>query len=270
MALRAVVEDIEAVPESLRDEYIERDGKWVLGVDGDLPGYVRSQMLADTNAKLAEFRDNNTKLLKRVDELEPLRSQLDELHQKLKTFEGIDPQEYMELKKRPPNEDNEAQLQKAVQAAVAPLQKRVEELTERERAAEERERRAAEMLARKTLEGELTQIGLELGVDERAIPDYVRRGLEIFRMDDGQIVAMNGDTPVYSPMNPTAPLTVEEWAQGLMDDAPHLFKGSGGGGAEPDRDTRPAPRKQIENDPLEFGRNLEGIARGDVRVRGGA
>jgi len=273
MALRSQVASLDDVPEELRGEYEERDGKFVLSVSGELPGFVPSSALAEANARLAEFRDNNVNLkgtaAERAKELEGLK-------QKLAKFDGVDPEEYAQLKAKVTElqktgvaaaEDVTMVVQRAVSAAVTPLQKRLDEVSAREKEAEARERKSAEALARKTMESELTSIGLSLGVTEAAIPDYVARGLNIFQYEDGEIVARNGETPIYSPSNPTQPLTPDEWASGLIETAPHLFKGSGGGGAAASDHTPPPPKKTIQNDPLEFGRNIEAIARGEVIVQ---
>ena len=267
MALKATLADLEGLPDPIKEAYEERDGKFVLRVDGDIPGFVPSTQLADSNARLAEFRDNNNRL----------NSLKTELETKLRGFDGIDPAEHHSLKTRIAElekirvkgaDDVNTIAQRAVEAAVGPMQKRLDEMTARERAAEERERQSAALLARKSTESELTSIGLKLGVDERAVPDYVRRGLEVFQYEEGRLVARQGDTPLYSPTNPTQPLGVEEWAKSLLSEAPHLFRQSKGGGAAPKGDPPPpSPRKIISNDPLEFGRNLEGIAKGDIIVQ---
>ncbi|HUX17001.1 MAG TPA: hypothetical protein VMW52_11055 [Phycisphaerae bacterium] len=273
MALKTQVDDLDGIPEAFRDEYEEKNGKYVLRLEGDVPGLVPSTQLAEANAKLAEFRDNNVTLKGSAAERE---TKLEALKAQLSRFDGVDPEEYGKLKARVADlqktgvagaDDVTLVVQRAVSAAVTPLQKRLDEVTAREKEAEAREQKSAAMLARKTMESELTSLGLSLGVSEPAIPDYVARGLEIFRYEDGQIVAKNGDTPVYSPSNPTMPLTPDEWAESLIETAPHLFKGSGGGGAAASDNTPPPPRKTIQNDPLEFGRNIEAIARGEVIVQ---
>jgi hypothetical protein len=86
---------------------------------------------------------------------------------------------------------------------------------------------------------------------------------------NGEIVARKGDAPVFSRKNPAEVLQPEEWAIDLQGDAPHLFRPSKGGGAG-GSGNGPAPgsnaRRVISSDPLEFGRNLEGLAKGEVTV----
>jgi hypothetical protein len=146
-----------------------------------------------------------------------------------------------------------------VDAAVKPLQDRLNEITMRERAAQEQ-------LARTTLENSLRDAASKAGVDERALPDFLNRGLQVFTLKDGQVVAMRGEQPVFSRRQPGEALSPEEWAQDLASDAPHLFRPSKGGGAPGGVG---APRKKyISTDPLDFGSHLDQIAKGEVIVQG--
>ena len=86
--MKAVVTDINSIPEPVRGEYEEKDGAFYLRLEGT-PGFVPAVELATTNEKLAEFRNNNVSLLKEKQQLE-LR---------LKSLEGIDPIEYSKTKK---------------------------------------------------------------------------------------------------------------------------------------------------------------------------
>ena len=73
MALKFKVAARDDIPEEQRALYVERDGVWLLDVEG-----------AVEKAKLDEFRANNTALLRQLDE-----------HKK--RFEGIDPDEVRKL-----------------------------------------------------------------------------------------------------------------------------------------------------------------------------
>ena len=108
-------------------------------------------------------------------------------------------------------------------------------------------------LDRGKLEMTLRDAGAKAGVEERAMPDYVRRGLEVFHVVDGQVVAQEGSQ------------TPDDWANALRTDAPHLYKPSRGGGAVPNTGGPPA-RPMISRDPTEFGKNIEKIASGAVLV----
>ena len=85
--------------------------------------------------------------------------------------------------------------------------------------------------------------------------------------EDGSVVAMKGDEPVYSNKKPSEALTPAEWATDMLpEQAPHLFPPSGGGGAH--HQGGPGGRK-IDNDAVTFGKNIEDIAAGKVTVNMG-
>jgi hypothetical protein len=268
--MKAVYASLDEVPEALRAEYEDKGGSFVLKVDGDHPAFVGALTEArsaadDAKQKLTSFRENNVKLLKEIG-----ASSFEEGVEKLKTLKSVDPAEYARLKAR--TADLEGQgirtsedvqrifLEKTktqVEAAVAPLQKKLNEIGERERAANEK-------LARTTLENALRDAATKAGVDDRALPDFLSRGLNVFTLKDGQVVALRGDTPVFSRRKPGEVLSPEEWANDLSGDAPHLFRPSKGGGAS--GGDRSPKKRYIGSDPLEFGSNLDAIAKGEVVV----
>jgi hypothetical protein len=268
--LKLAVDTLDAVPEPLRDEYEERgDGKYHLKVDGD--GFVSARDHAALNTKLADFRDHNR----------ALNRERDDLQVKLQALDGIDPVEVTKMRERlaeleknnqpPPTPQNgdardfDKLLQAALDEAIAPLKANVAELTAKNEKSEADRAAAEQALLRKDLESQLSTIGLKVGVDEKAITDYLVRGLNVWQIVDGKPVAKHGDVPVMSQRT-GEPLTMDEWATGLMTDAPHLFKPSKGGGTQ--GAGAPAPTKTITGmDPLEFGRNAEKIAKGEVRVQ---
>lgn len=254
--MKATVKSLEEVAEGLRGEYEAHNGGFRLKVEGDLPQVV------ELNQKLTEFRDNNR----------TLNTTVSQLNDKLKTFEGIDPTEVTSLKTKltelekqgvKPDTNVAEMIRQAVTAAVTPLQTK---LTEREQS----EKAAQEALAKRDLENQLREAGVKAGVDDRAMPDYINRGLQVFKLVDGRAVPRKGDAPIFSKKNVTEELSMGEWATDLQNDAPFLFKPSKGGGAGGNLGNPggfQGQRRVISSDPLEFGRNLEGIAKGEVTVQ---
>ena len=256
MALKSVIQkvDYDTLSEPLRALYTEKDGKYLLDAES----------LTEANelrSQLAAFRDNNRSLNNLKTDLEA----------KLKIFDGVDPAKYAEMTQRiteleakgvKGSTDVEAQLRAAVAAAVGPLEAKIA-------AREASEKAAVERADREGLRSSLTAVGNKVGIDERAMQDYINRGLTVFTVVNGEIVARKGDAPVFSHKNPAEVLQPEEWALDLQTEAPHLFRPSKGGGAG-GSGSGPVPgshaRKIISSDPLEFGRNLEGLAKGEVTV----
>jgi len=253
--MKAVITALTEVPDALQGEYEAKDGKFILKVEGDYPPLVES------NAKLAEFRDNNRALNTKKVELET----------QLKQFEGINPAEHQTLKTKladfekggiKKTDDIAERIKEAVAASTKPLE---EKLLAREAS----EKAAQEALQRQGLENQLREVGMKVGVDDRAIRDYINRGLEVFKLIDGQPAPRRGENPIFSKQKPAEELSMEEWATDLQTEAPFLFKPSRGGGAGTtgNGSNFTGPKKVITADPAEFGRNLEAIAAGEVSVQ---
>jgi hypothetical protein len=264
--MKAVYSSKEEIPEAFRAEYEEKEGKFELKVDGDLSMVVEARSAAaEANTKVATFRENNVKILKELG-----ASSFEDAAEKLKTLRAVDPAEYQRLKTRTAElesqgirspEDVTRQLiektRDQVAAAVKPLQDKLDQITEREKQANAK-------LARTTLENALRDAASKAGVEERAIPDFLNRGLGVFTLKDGQVVAIRNGEPVFSRRKAGEILSAEEWAQDLSTDAPHLFQPNKGGGATGGAG---APRKRyVSNDPMDFGANLDAIAKGEVVV----
>jgi len=68
------------------------------------------------------------------------------------------------------------------------------------------------------------------GLRPTAIPDITARARATFKLVNGVPQAFNGDTPRYGK-DGTSPMTLAEWVDALVSDAPHLFEANAGGGA---------------------------------------
>lgn len=222
--MKTILESLEGIPEALHGEYENREGKFYLKVEGDPHGYVKASDLADSNGKLSEFRETNRTLNTKVTELE----------ERLKSFDGFDPEEHKKLKEKITElekkgvkgaDDITQKIQAAVDSAVKPLVSKVEDLEK-----SNTEKDAA--LTKKELESRIAAAAREGGVLDQAYPDFLNRALSIWKMDGEKLVARNGDTPIYSKAKPAEPMTIKEWTSDLSQSAPFLFKPSHGGGAE--------------------------------------
>lgn len=248
MSLKLVVDDVATLEEGLRSLYEEKDGKFYLIVEGDNPALV------EANKKVAEFRDTNIALNKKVEELDS----------RLKPLEGIDPAAYRKLKdqvdafeRRGAKEPSD--IDARIKAAVDPLQTQIVDFQTREKVAKEE-------IKRRDLQTSLRDVAAKSHVRESALEDFLSRGLRSFNLE-GQAVNSEGN-PVYSEDNPSEVLSQAEWAKGLVKKAPHLFEDSKGGGSPP-AGSRTGGTQEISGlDPLEFGDHLDEIAKGKVIVKG--
>lgn len=269
--MKAVVDALDQVAEGLRDQYEQGpDGKYVLKLEGDHPAIQTAVsqangQITELKGKVDNFRDTNVRLLKAVG-----AESIDGAISKLEALKAVDPDEYKRLKEKDANlvgkgvknaDDITALITKAVEAAVTPLNQRLD--------ASEAARTAAEKAAQdEKLKGTLTQAGIAAGVQESALADFLARGTQKFTADGDQIVARNADgTPIFSQQTAGQPLTPEEWAASLQAEAPHLFKPDAGGGAGSTvkgGQGNPAGVKVLS--PDQFGDNIEAIAKGDATI----
>jgi len=217
---------LEDVPEGLRD--FAKD-------HGD--GKITVNVVPET--KLSEFRDNNINVSKE-------RDQLREAVDRLKNIVGEDPEAFeKDLAELRVTRDRvaagELRESRALEEAIG---KRTEEM--RKKFEEELQGRGRELGAWKDKYGTLDRryrdekviqavkdaaTSPDSGVQHKAISDVAKRALEVFKvMDDGRIIPMNGDVPIYGT-NGVDPMTPNEWLAKLKDEAPYFFMGTQGGGA---------------------------------------
>jgi hypothetical protein len=211
MPLKFKLKSKDEVPAEYSTLYVERDGAWLLDVDG-----------AVEKSKLDEFRNTNVTLLKERDELK-------------QRFEGIDPEEVRKLADEKRKLELLAQghkpeeVEKIVEGRIktlrGELEKQVSSLT----------------TERDALNGRLTAIQIDQGVittatkrglRPTAIPDITSRARAIFKLVNGAPRAFeaDGQTVRYGKDGVT-PMTLEEWVDTQVSDAPHLFESNAGGGA---------------------------------------
>ncbi len=253
--MQVVVEDLGAVAEALRDEYVERDGKYVLKLEGDVPGMVVASELEEQKKATAHFRDSNVGLNSKIGDLTTRLDEISGLEDKYTSAVT----ELETLKKTAPKKDAEMQ---AIQAQLESLAKKLDESNAREVA-------ARQQAARKDLESQLRTVGSKLGVRDEAWEDFLSRGTAVFQLteEDGKVVAKRGEEPLFSEINPALPLTMQEWGERLQRQAAHLFKESTGGGARPS-DTSGSTTgmaRMVSED--QFGGSLEDIAAGKAVVQ---
>jgi hypothetical protein len=244
-----ILDDLNGLSEQLQAEYEKKDdGKYHLKVEGELPE------VKELKAKLTEFRDNNIKYMKERDALD----------EKLKSFAGVDPEEYKKTKARieelersgvKDTGDFEIKMQEAVKAQVEPLHRQLAEM-------QQDKEKATLALKTRDLEASLRSVATKVGVAESAVDDFVSRGARVYNLDGKPV---KGDETIWSEKNPAEPMPMTEWAEKLAGEAPHLFKKNSGGGSGGERGGGGAAGR-IANDPISIGDNLEAIAKGEVKV----
>ena len=210
MALKYKYPSKEQIPAEQAGFYVERDGAWVLEAEG----------VAD-KTKLDEFRNSNVTLMKERDDLKT-------------RFEGIDPDEVRKL----------AQEKKALeeqQRLKAGEFDKVLEARLRTAKAEWDKQFSAVSAERDALNARLTSIQIDQavvteatkrGLRATAMPDIAARARNTFKLVNGvpQAFEADGQTARVGKDGVT-PMTLAEWVDMQVSDAPHLFESNAGGGA---------------------------------------
>jgi hypothetical protein len=210
MALKFKFKSKEEIPAESQSLYVERDGGWMLDVDG-----------AVEKSKLDEFRANNITLT-------------NQLAEQKKRFEGIDPEEVKKLV------EEKRKLEEAQQLKGGEVEKVVEGRLKTAKTEWDKQFNAV-TAERDTLNSRLTAIQIDQGVitvatkkglKPTAIPDITARARVVFRLVDGAPRAYEADgQTVRVGKDGITPMTLDEWVDQQVADAPHLFESNAGGGA---------------------------------------
>jgi len=195
MALKNKYASAGDIPAELKSFYVERDGAWLLDSERN-----------------EELRQTNITVMKERDELK-------------KRFEGIDPDAVRQLAAEKARLEEEQRLKDGkfqevladkLKAAVGPVTAERDALNGR----------LSALLIDQAVVNEATKRGLR----PTAIPDATARARATFKLVAGVPQAFDGDVPRYG-RDGTSPLTLAEWVDALVSDAPHLFEANAGGGA---------------------------------------
>ena len=203
MALKTKFKTREEIPAELQPHYIEQAGEWVLDHDG--------------KAKLDEFRQNNITLTNQ-----------------LKRFEGIDPDAVHQLA------DDKRKLEEAQQLKAGEVDKVIETRLKTARA-EWDKTHGVVVAERDALNGRLTAIQIDQavvseatkrGLRPTALTDITARARMTFKLVNGVPQAFEADgQTARMGKDGVSPMTLAEWVDALVSDAPHLFEANAGSGA---------------------------------------
>ena len=214
MALKFKVKSKEEIPAELQGLYVERDGAWVVDADG-----------AVDKSKLDEFRSNNIALS-------------NQLAEQKKRFEGIDPDEVRKLAEEKQRlellaqghkpEEVEKIVENRLRTAKTEWDKQFSAVTG------ERDALNAPLTAIQIDQGVIT-VATKRGLRPTAIPDITARARSVFKLVGGAPRAYEADGQnVRVGKDGITPMTLDEWVDQQVAEAPHLFEsnaGGGGGGA---------------------------------------
>jgi hypothetical protein len=272
MGLKAVIESLDEVPESLHALYGKsEDGLFVLELDG-IETHPGARALKNAlDAERASRRRANNKAETLAAELERYRAtgpdaaraaparpeEIEGGTDEAKTTRGLD----------------DGQVEALINSRLGRLQ--ADFVAERRAleaardSAAESARSARQSLAQEQLENRILRAAAEAGVRRAAMADVLARARELWQIEeDGTPLPIRDDTPVLAPDGESW-LAPEQWLAALSREAEHLFEPNRGGAAPGALAERAGDVPVVDlNRANAIGENLEAIAHGKVRVVG--
>ncbi|HZL78106.1 MAG TPA: hypothetical protein VFC17_04580 [Candidatus Limnocylindrales bacterium] len=202
MPLKYKFKTKDEIPAELQSLYVERDGAWTLDAEGVVE-----------KSKHEEFRTNNIALTNQ-----------------LKRFEGIDPdavrqlaEENKSLRTATLSEDAKREMEKQLKASKSSFDKQLVAVTG------ERDALTGRLTAIQIDQAVVTE-ATKRGLRATALPDITSRARTAFKLVNGVPQAFEADGQT-ARMGKDGPMTLAEWVDALVSDAPHLFEANAGGGA---------------------------------------
>jgi hypothetical protein len=207
MALKLKVKNLDDIPEATRTLYKEADDKdgFVLDVEGVVP-----------KGQMDEFRRVNL-----------------DLRKELEAFKDVDPEEYKALKSKLAEIENKDE--KVKQQTKDEMQRQLDALNKK--AAKDADDLKAiigqrdQMIQTLMIDKEVSLQANEVGVRSEALIDVIQRAKNVFKLQNGVVVAYKPDGDKWYSDSTGEILKISEWFKVLLKDAPHLFKDSKGTGS---------------------------------------
>ena len=170
--------------------------------------------------KLDEFRSNNVKLMKDMENLTT-------------KFEGIDVDAYKDMVSK------QEQLNNKKLIDAGKIDELLDEKTKSMREIHNKEldktnqvnQSLQDQLATLVIDNAVRDSALRAGVVETGMDDILLRSKAIFSLKDGKAVPTDNAGNTIFGHGTSEPMSVNEWVNAQMDVAPHLFKSSSGGGS---------------------------------------
>lgn len=260
-----VVDDINTVPEEHRGLYEQRNGKWYLKIEG-MPDPAEN---ASLKQKVNEFRENNIRLTKQIEEIQA----------KLAAYDGFDPQEAAKLRETEQKLKDkqlidagrvDELIQIKVQEAVNSSKKKIEELENTLKDVSTKRDEAEGRFQRKVVEGMLSKEAAKHGIRAGAMEDVFSHAERFgWKLDETGTALVARDADGHqrtSTANPGRPVTLDEYFKDVLpSDKPFYFEGSAGGGASGGGAGR-SGRHVKASDQQAIDANIEKIASGEIEV----
>lgn len=271
MALKAFINSLEEVADSLRSLYKPEGNGFVLELDDK-----------DFKSKLSEFRNSNIDLKKKLEGYEGTQEEIDRLKQQVEKYGDLDPdkakeafetmQALEEKKLIDAGQIDEVveqrigrrieRMQSDYDGKISALQKALDSSTEQ---ATGYRSKLESVVIDSSLQSAIAQVG---PVRKGAMQDVLSRGRSVWKLDDdGNPIPMRDGEVMYGK-DGKQPISMEEWGQSLLAEAAYLFEANAGGGAGGNIDTSVVNGVVNAGDQDSINGNIEAIAKGEVVVQG--
>lgn len=225
MALKYKYADKAGIPADSLALYVEKDDQ---GPDGKANGkkiFVLDVEGAVDKDRLDEFRGNNIKISNELRELRELWEGLkpEEVRLLITSIGNLKPAEVEQLLKDGKN----------IETVVATRTKTMTDDHTRKLTAIQTER---DTLFNRLTDVEISQATLteatKRGLRPTAVLDITSRARSLFKLSDGKVLAFEADgKTVRYGKDGVTPLSISDWLETQMVEAPHLFEPNAGGGA---------------------------------------
>jgi len=216
MAFKMVLDSIEGLPEDVAKEYVERDGKFHIQVEGMKTQQDIDRVTQSLNASRAEASGFKAKLAllgdRKIEEVIPLLDRIPEL-------EAAAAGKLDETKLR---EMAEARAR----AIIAPIERERDgfkaQLAEKDTIIKSFETKEQT----RTIHDQIKDAAKKAGVIDEAMEDAINAGERLFVLEEGTSKAV-----VKADAGVTQGLEPKDWLSDLATKKPHWFGTSAGGGA---------------------------------------
>lgn len=266
MALKAVLENLDGLDESLQALYTKTDNGFVLDLDGidDHPATKGLKVVMEDQKKKTKAEQAKAKealeALKKFDDLDPeaAREALKRV-QELEDGHRMDQGEFKQLLEERIAEAT-SKVEKTMAAKMTELQTTNEGLTE------EREG-AVKALSRHKIGDAITQAALDRGVKKSLLRHLQRDALEVFSVREGEIGAWDKDD-IPRTDSKGGVMTPDSWVTDYLTDNPDFAEPNSGSGAPGAGDRGGAAGNARFITPEQAGDNIEAIASGEAVIKG--
>jgi hypothetical protein len=210
MALKYKFQTREEIPAEHAALYVERDGAFFLDAEG-----------VTDKAKADELRDNNIALKKQIEE--SLRTATEERQQLQQLQSEKERLELIAQGHKP--EEIEKLVTERLKVIKADLDKQLLAKSTELEVANTR-------LTTIQIDQGVITVATKRGLRPTALPDITSRARTVFKLVNGAPHAFEADgKTVRYGRDGISPMTLEEWVDAQVSEAPHLFESNAGGGA---------------------------------------